>query len=165
MRLLPVDEFVARSRAFLADAFADAPVAGGGDPTDTAMDALVSIAPLVQERVRRLDEVADYVDFLVVDEIAVDEAAWGKHVERFAPAVALLDDAIAAYETCSWDHAALHEATSAIAERHDVKLGKATGPIRVAVTGRSVGPPLFESLEVLGRERTLARLRAARARC
>jgi glutamyl-tRNA synthetase len=165
MRLLPVAQFLARSRPFIAEAFADAPVAGGGDPTDTAMDALTSIAPLVQERVRRLDEVADYVDFLVVDEIAVDEAAWGKHVERFTPAVALLDDTIAAYEDCAWDHATLHEVTSVIAERHEVKLGKATGPIRVAVTGRAVGPPLFESLEVLGRERTLARLRAARARC
>jgi glutamyl-tRNA synthetase len=43
-------------------------------------------------------------------------------------------------------------------------LGKAQAPIRLAVTGRSVGPPLFESLEALGRERTLARLRAALAR-
>ena len=43
-----------------------------------------------------------------------------------------------------------------------LKLGKAQAPVRVAVTGRTVGPPLFESLEVLGRERTLDRLRAAR---
>jgi glutamyl-tRNA synthetase len=42
------------------------------------------------------------------------------------------------------------------------QLSKAQGPIRVATTGRSVGPPLFESLEALGRERTIARLRAAR---
>jgi len=45
-----------------------------------------------------------------------------------------------------------------------LKLGKAQAPVRVAVTGRSVGLPLFESLEVLGRDRTLARLRAARAK-
>jgi glutamyl-tRNA synthetase len=44
------------------------------------------------------------------------------------------------------------------------QLSKAQGPVRVATTGRSVGPPLFESLEALGRERTLARLRAARDR-
>jgi len=45
--------------------------------------------------------------------------------------------------------------------RYEVKLGKAQAPVRVAVTGRTVGPPLFESLEVLGRDETLVRLRAA----
>ncbi len=52
----------------------------------------------------------------------------------------------------------------AVGTEHGLKLGKAQAPVRVAVTGRSVGLPLFESLEVLGRERTLARLRAAQAR-
>ena len=50
-----------------------------------------------------------------------------------------------------------------IGEGHGLKLGKAQAPVRVAVTGRTVGPPLFESLVVLGRERTLDRLRAAHA--
>jgi glutamyl-tRNA synthetase len=45
-----------------------------------------------------------------------------------------------------------------------VSRGKVQAPVRVAVTGRTVGPPLFESLEVLGRDETLRRLRAARAR-
>ena len=49
-------------------------------------------------------------------------------------------------------------------EAHGLKLGKAQAPIRVAVTGRTVGPPLFESLAVLGRERTLERVQAAIAR-
>ena len=48
--------------------------------------------------------------------------------------------------------------------RYEIKLGKAQAPVRVAVTGRSVGPPLFESLEILGREETLRRLSAARER-
>jgi glutamyl-tRNA synthetase len=51
-----------------------------------------------------------------------------------------------------------------VGEGVSLKLGKAQAPIRVATTGRTVGPPLFESLVVLGRERTLERLRAARAR-
>jgi glutamyl-tRNA synthetase len=46
-------------------------------------------------------------------------------------------------------------------ERYSIKLGKAQAPVRVAVTGRSVGPPLFESMEVLGREETLRRLSVA----
>jgi glutamyl-tRNA synthetase len=47
-----------------------------------------------------------------------------------------------------------------LAERHGLKMGKAQAPVRVAVTGRTVGPPLFESLELLGRDETLRRLRA-----
>ncbi len=50
-----------------------------------------------------------------------------------------------------------------VGEKVGLKLGKAQAPVRVAITGRTVGPPLFESLVVLGRERTLERLRAARA--
>ena len=78
-------------------------------------------------------------------------------------AAALLDDAIAEYESCEWDGDTLHRAT-AIGERHGLKLGKAQAPIRVAVTGRTVGPPLFESLDVLGRPGVLKRLGVARKR-
>lgn len=159
IRGLGVPDFVQRSRSFVAKAFGEAREAA-------AVAALEAIAPLVQERVRRLDEVPEYIDFLVLDdaEVEIDDSSWGKHVARFEPAAAILDDAIATYETCPWTAAGLHDVTAELAERHGAKLGKATGPIRVAVTGRGVGPPLFESLEVLGRERTLDRLRAARAR-
>ena len=51
-----------------------------------------------------------------------------------------------------------------VGDRLGLKLGKAQAPVRVAVTGRTVGPPLFEALEALGRERTLQRIRAARVR-
>jgi glutamyl-tRNA synthetase len=51
-----------------------------------------------------------------------------------------------------------------VGEKHGLKLGKVQAPIRVAITGRTVGPPLFESLELLGRETTLARLAAASQR-
>ena len=58
----------------------------------------------------------------------------------------------------------LKAALEEVGEARGLKLGKAQAPVRVAVTGRTVGLPLFESLEVLGRERTLDRLRAARSR-
>ena len=77
--------------------------------------------------------------------------------------LAILDDAIVEYETCAWQRDTLHELTAAIGERQALKLNKAQAPIRVAVPGRTVGPPLFESLEQLGRERTIDRLRAAAA--
>lgn len=154
IRGLDETDFVDRARPFLDRSFGE----GRG------VEELKAIAPLVQERVKHLDEIPEYVDFLVQAPDAYDEAAWGKHVERFEQAVAILDDALAVYESCDWNGEALHAVTGEIAERHGTKLGKATGPIRVAVTGRGVGPPLFESLEVLGRDATLDRMRAARAR-
>lgn len=121
------------------------------------------LAPLVQERVRTLADVAGMVDFLF-SAPHMDEKAWGKRVERGAAAAELLAGAVEAYATCEWTATALHDATAALGERYDLSLGKAQFPIRVAVTGTDVGPPLFESLEVLGREPALERLRAALAR-
>jgi glutamyl-tRNA synthetase len=122
------------------------------------------VAPLVQERIKTLDEAAPMVEFLFVDGVVIDHDSWEKAVAKLPQAAAVLDAALERYATIEWKAGALHELTAAIAEQHDLKLGKAQGPIRVAVTGRSVGPPLFESLEVLGRDVTLARLRTARER-
>ena len=63
-----------------------------------------------------------------------------------------------------WKADELKAVVAGVAEGQGLKLAKAQAPVRVAVTGRTVGPPLFESLEILGRDETLARLRAARAR-
>jgi len=120
------------------------------------------IAPLVQERVKTLAEVPAMIDFLFLDEPKFDEKSWQKAMKP--PAAEVLDDAITEYATAEWQASVLHEMTLALGERHGLKLSKAQAPIRVAITGRSVGPPLFESLEVLGRERVLDRLRAARKR-
>jgi glutamyl-tRNA synthetase len=122
-----------------------------------------AIAPEVQQRVKTLAEVPKWVDFLFLDAPAIDEAAWEKVIGQPASSV-ILDDAIVEYETCAWQRDVLHERTAAVGERHGLKLNKAQLPIRVAVTGRTVGPPLFESLELLGRESSLERLREARKR-
>jgi glutamyl-tRNA synthetase len=63
-----------------------------------------------------------------------------------------------------WNVDAVKSAVEAIGASIDVKLGKLQAPLRVATTGRSVGPPLFESLEVLGRDETLRRIDAALTR-
>jgi glutamyl-tRNA synthetase len=102
------------------------------------------------------------VDFLFVDEPTVDPSSWDKAMK--APAAEVLDAAIVAYEKVEWVSAELMAALRSVGEELGLSLRKAQAPVRVAVTGRSVGPPLFESLEVLGRERSQARLRAARAR-
>jgi len=157
IRALPVATFVRESLPWLMD-----------DPPwpPERLDPVVyeAVAPLVQERVHTLGEVPSMVDFLFVEEPVVDDEAWEKGVRQLPSAAALLDDALAAYAACHWDHTSLHAATLELAERHGLKLGKAQAPIRVAVTGRTVGLPLFESLQVLGREPTLDRLRSARRR-
>jgi glutamyl-tRNA synthetase len=155
IRALPVATFVRESLPWLET---DPP----WPPENFDPDVFDRMASLVQERVKTLAEVPGMVDFFFVDEPTYDEKSWQKAMKP--PAGAVLDDAIAEYEKCDWESTVLHEVTLHVGERHGLKLAKAQAPIRVAVTGRSVGPPLFESLAVLGRDRVLARLGAARQR-
>lgn len=153
VRALAVDEFVARCEPFLAR--------GPWKPGDYDPAAFAALASLVQERVKTLGEVPAMVDFLFLPEPAFDDKAWGKRVERGASAREILAGGLDAYGSCRWDAGTLHDVTAAIGERHGLGLGKAQFPVRVALTGRDVGPPLFESMVVLGRERVLERLRSA----
>jgi len=113
------------------------------------------VAELAQTRIGVLSEVASYVDFLFLDEPVIDEASWAKASKD----AGILPAVIAAFEALpSWDADSLKAAVEEAGTAQGLKLGKAQAPVRVAVTGRSVGLPLFESLAVLGRERTLSRL-------
>ncbi|HUO47705.1 MAG TPA: glutamate--tRNA ligase [Acidimicrobiales bacterium] len=156
-------------RAMAVDDFVDACVPWTHGPTtpwpaERFDDGVFrAMAPLVQERVTVLGEVPAMVDFLFLEEPPPDDAAWAG-VLADEGAAALLDGALEAYGACEWDAPTLHAATLALAEAAGRKLGKAQAPIRLAVTGRKVGPPLFESMEALGREPVLDRLRAARRR-
>lgn len=156
IRALPVEEFVDAARPFLA--------AGRWPTGDFDEGVFKALAPLVQERVKTLAEVPAMVDFLFLPEAPIEDKAWDKRVVRGVAAAELLAGAVEAYAACDWAAPVLHEVTASLGERHGLGLGKAQFPIRVAVTGRDVGPPLFESLEVLGRERSLERLRVALAR-
>lgn len=141
-------------------------VRGPGVPWPSAKfseETFERIAPVVQVRVKVLGEVPGMVDFLFVDEVEVDPAAWKKIAEDPA-AREILDKASVAYATCPWDAEELHSVTTAIAEAVGRKLGKAQAPIRVALTGKTVGPPLFESMEILGRDTVLERIGEAKAR-
>jgi glutamyl-tRNA synthetase len=150
VRALSPEEFVARTRPFLVD-------------PERSLEPIRRLAPVLQQRTRLLTEPEAMIDFLYLDEPRIDQASWEKVMDK-SPDVAgaLLDGALEAFGGVEWSADALHAALLAVGESHGLKLGKAQAPIRVAVTGRSVGPPLFESLEVLGREETLARLQAAR---
>jgi glutamyl-tRNA synthetase len=76
----------------------------------------------------------------------------------------MLDGVLDRFSSCDWTVEGVEQALFGFGEEHGIKRGQAQAPVRVAVTGRSVGPPLLESLVVLGRERTLDRVRTARAR-
>ena len=159
IRRLSVDDFTERAAPYLQGEAAPWP--------DGAFDAeaFAVMAPLVQERVKTMSEVPGYVDFLFIDEPVIDDASWQKvMVKGRDKAITMLDGMLSAFATCNWTVADLDTTLFGFGEEHGIKKGQAQAPVRVAVTGRSVGPPLLESLIVLGRERTLERVRAARQR-
>jgi glutamyl-tRNA synthetase len=158
IRALPVDGFVEACQPWLTGT-ATIP-APPWAPEDFDPKAFAAVAPLAQTRVALLSEIVSNVDFLFLDRPAVDRAAWDKAMS--GNAAELLAAVLAAFRSVpAWDAAALKSTVEEIGNRYGLKLGKAQAPVRVAVTGRSVGLPLFESLEVLGRERTVDRLAAA----
>jgi glutamyl-tRNA synthetase len=137
---------------------------GPWPPSAFDPEVFAQMAPLVQERVATLAEVAAMVDFFFLDRPVMDETSWDRAVAGDPEAAQILDAAMAAFGACPWTAEEIRAATLAVAEQRGRKLAKAQAPIRVAVTGRTVGPPLFESLHLLGRDRTLERLRVARDR-
>jgi glutamyl-tRNA synthetase len=157
IRAMPTEAFIEACGPWLLSPSAPWPESNF-DPA-----VFAALAPVVQERVAVLGEVPAMVDFMFLDRPEIDPEAWAKAVGSDDLAPTILAEAIEAYEglTGTWTHDALHAATLAVGETVGRKLGKAQAPIRVAVTGRRVGPPLFEALEVLGPEETVARLREA----
>jgi glutamyl-tRNA synthetase len=123
------------------------------------------VAPLVQERVATLGEIPDMVEFFFVDDLRYDEASFAKVITNDPVGTSILEGAIARYERLdAWEATPLHEVVQELGDEHGLALRKAQAPIRCAVTGTLIGPPLFESLEYLGRKKTIQRLRHALAR-
>ncbi|MGI5169212.1 glutamate--tRNA ligase [Spirillospora sp. CA-253888] len=151
IRMLPVEKFVAECLPFLEEA-----------PFEVDMAVFNELAPLAQTRVALLSEIVPMVDFAFLAEPDVDEQSWAKAMKE--PAADILAAAEEAYRDAPWETEELKTRLEAVGAERGLKLGKTQAPVRVAVTGRTVGLPLFESLEILGRERTLARLAAARAK-
>jgi glutamyl-tRNA synthetase len=155
IRLLSVDAFIDRAMpVIVAEPWADR----------VSRAQLETIAEMVQPRLRSLNDLPSQVDFLFLAAAPVDEKSWEKVMVASEDAHDILGEAAAAFAICEWNRDALHAALLAIGEGRGKKLGKVQAPVRVAVTGRTVGPPLFESLELLGREETLARIATARAK-
>jgi glutamyl-tRNA synthetase len=155
IRRLEPAEFARR----LADYFAE-----HGHDTGLGDDEFAVAAELVQTRIVVLSDAWGLLKFFDDDAYELDPKAAGK--ELGPDAVPVLDAAITALDgVTDWSAADIEEALkSALLDGLELKPRKAFGPIRVAVTGATVSPPLFESLELLGRDRSLSRLREARDR-
>ncbi|MFD1859780.1 glutamate--tRNA ligase [Aeromicrobium camelliae] len=157
VRMLSVEEFTERLIPYFQSAGLVA------DPiTDDQRAALAAAAPLVHERTNLLTEAVSMLRFLFVsdDAFTIDEADRAKQLDDNGLQVArAAHEALAGLDSWTTDEieAALR---AALIDGLGLKPRLAFGPVRVAVTGSRVSPPLFESLELLGRETSLARLAA-----
>lgn len=155
IRLLTVEDFTARLRAYLE-----------AHGHDTGLDdaAFAEAAALVQTRIVVLGDAWGLLKFFDDGSYEIDEKAAAKELRDEAAPV--LDAALSALEAVGeWNTANIEAALKeALLDGLELKPRKAFGPIRVAVTGATISPPLFESMELLGADRSLTRLRSARAR-
>jgi glutamyl-tRNA synthetase len=160
LRALPVDEFVDRVVPYLAAAGLVA------EPPTAEQDRILrAIAPLAQERMIVLSDAVGLLGFLFRGDVEIDAAAADKHLRPEDGEI--LDTAVAALEDLpGWSAEAIEQALrTALIEGLGRKPRQAFAPVRVALSGRTVSPPLYESMELLGRERTLTRLIGARQAC
>jgi glutamyl-tRNA synthetase len=155
IRQLPDDDLADKTKPYLEKAL--------GRSVDEAV--LIRIVPLIKERIHRLNEIAEMADFFFTEgplDYAVDTLLGKKFAGRQAGAAAALERVIVVAEAAPhWTHDALEAAIRPLAEEVGVKAGDLFGVIRVAVTGKTATPPLFETMEILGRDTTLGRLKTA----
>jgi glutamyl-tRNA synthetase len=154
LREMPAEQFVDRMVPWLEKA-------GLATAEEVALrhDWFVRLAPLVSERIKRLDEVAEKVAFLFGD-IQIDEAARAKVLDKEGATEALAA-AKEALSTAEWTPSDIEASLRELPEKLGQKPKAVFQAVRVATTGSTVSPPLFESLELLGRETVLARLDSA----
>jgi glutamyl-tRNA synthetase len=159
LRLLPADELAERLVPYLAEQGLVP-----AEPTPAQRELLARATPLVQERITTLSEAVDMLAFLFVDEadFRIDPDTAAKTLtEESDPVLAAAADALGGLP--DWSTEAIEAALrSALVDGLGLKPKHAFGPVRVAVSGKRVSPPLFESLELLGRDRALGRIDRAR---
>jgi len=120
-------------------------------------DRLVAVAHAQQERARTMKEMAEASLFFFREPADYEDKAAAKHLTRETePLLAAVRARLA--ELADWRAPALHAVVSAVAAEQSAALGKVAQPLRVAVSGGAVSPPIDVTLEILGRETTLARL-------
>jgi glutamyl-tRNA synthetase len=121
---------------------------------------LIKLIIAQRERVKTLKEMAENSRYFFGDVVTIDEKAKAKHLTDEAKAVlAELKDRLSSLS--EWAASAVHGALESLAQERGVGLGKIAQPLRVAVTGGTISPPIDQTLEILGKERVLGRLVAA----
>jgi glutamyl-tRNA synthetase len=162
LRLLPVEEFARRVQPYLVTEGVIGGTVAEPAPTPEQEALLGAAAPLVQERSTVLADAARMLRFLFVDGdgFVLDTDAAAKNLG--ADAAPVLQAALTGLDALpDWSSDGIEEALkAALIEGMGLKPRKAFAPVRVAVSGRTVSPPLYESMELLGRDRSLRRLRA-----
>lgn len=156
IRALPIADFVERCQPWLTSERAPWP------PHRFRADWFEAMAPLVQQRIVRLDEVPGMIDFMFFADPVIDQASWDKTMT--GAAAALIDGVLEQLPTVAWDPESVKQMVFAVGESVGLNKSKSQAPVRVAVTGRTVGPPLFEPVCLLGVDEVARRLRAARER-
>jgi glutamyl-tRNA synthetase len=125
-------------------------------------DYLARVVPLVQERLKVLTESAELTDFFFVPRPSYEPALLvqrGVDTEKTRDGLRRVSQRVAT--TSPFDAATLEAAIRPLTDELGVKAGQLFGAVRVAVTGKTVAPPLFQTMEVLGQERCAERLQAA----
>ena len=156
IRMLSPDEFIDRAQPFV---HGDVPWTASGWNDDVFR----LVAPLIHTRVAVLGEIPSMIDFFFLDEPNIDPDAWTKatSADFGRDVLVAMADGL---ENVEWKADAIKTVLDGFSESRGLKMGKTQAPVRVAITGRTVGPPLFESIEILGRDVATKRLRAAIAK-
>jgi len=132
--------------------------------TDSETQGFLKLVPLVKERTKLLADVPAQARFLFEAPTHYDEASWTKVMETPEAPIALDGATIAIENLTDWTTETIDEALRAMLGANELSARKGLQPIRVAISGSTVSPPLFESIDLLGREETLERIARARAR-
>jgi glutamyl-tRNA synthetase len=153
LRALPTFDLAERLNAYLTER---------GSPLASQPERIAEVTPLAQEKIATLAEFEPLCSFLF-GPVEIDEEAWGKVAghERAAEILAAVGAALAA---CDWTRDAVEAALRGVCDELGLKPRVVFGLVRVAITGTSISPGLFESVHLLGRDETLARLSVAVAR-
>ncbi len=154
IRALSIEDFLERALPFL---IASKVIAGSEAQVSLVKKAL----PIIQERIVRLKEVIPMLSFLFVEQVEFDAESAAKNGE--ADAQKVVAAALGSLEPVhDWSHTQIESALrNALIDGLGLKPRNAFGPVRIAITGSHISPPLFESMELLGRERCLSRLKSA----
>lgn len=154
IRALTLEDFLNRALPFLLK---DGVITG----TESEVSVVKAALPIIQERIARMNEVTAMLKFLFVDQVEFEAEAAARISEE--PAQHVIKKSLEVLQSLDdWSHSKIEEKLrAALLEEMGLKPRVAFGPVRIAVTGSHISPPLFESMELLGKDRAISRLHAA----